>query len=197
MKSDSSHAGPLVGGTLLIALGLLSVASQLFRNVVNWSYLWPLTIILFGGLFFAGMFLGGRRVSGLAIPGTIIGGIGLLLLYQNLTGHWESWAYSWSLIVVLVGIGIYIAGAYGGFEGQKRAGLKVMKIGLILFVIFGAFFEMIFSLDNALGFRSLLFPAMLILLGAYLIVRRLGILAGDKPNDSDLPSAADPAHDAK
>jgi hypothetical protein len=197
MKTDSSHAGALVGGTLLIVFGLLSLASQLFRSVVNWSYLWPLSVIIFGGLFFAGMFWGGRRVSGLAIPGTIIGGIGLMLLYQNLTNQWESWAYSWSLIIVLVGIGIYIAGAYGRFDGQKQAGIRVMKIGLILFVIFGAFFEMIFSMDQSLGLRGILFPALLILLGAYLIVRRLGIVGGVKSDDSNPPSTQDTSPDVK
>ena len=189
MKTDRSHAGALVGGTLLIAFGLLSLAGQLFRNVVNWSYLWPLTIVFFGCLFFVGMFLGGRQVSGLAVPGTIVTGIGLMLLYQNITSQWESWAYSWTLIVVLVGAGIYAMGAYARDEGQKHAGIRVLRIGLILFVVFGAFFEMIFSMDRSLGFRGLLFPVLLILLGIYLIVRRLGLL-GSKPHESRTPSSA-------
>ena len=192
MKTDRSHAGALVGGTLLIAFGLLSLASQLFHNVVNWSYLWPLTIILFGCLFFAGMFLGGRQVSGLAVPGTIITGIGLMLFYQNISSNWESWAYSWTLIVVLVGLGIFVMGMYGRDEGQKHAGFRVMKIGFILFVVFGAFFEMIFSMDRSLGFRGLLFPSLLILLGIYLIVRRLGILGGSKPEQNELPTPPEP-----
>ncbi len=181
MNNDRSRNGALVGGALLIGFGLLSLASQLFRSVFNWSYVWPLAIVVMGGLFFAGMFFGGRSVSGLAIPGSIIGGIGLLLLYQNLTGYWESWAYSWALIVIFVGVGIYLAGIYGQSDGERRAGVNLMKIGLILFVIFGAFFEMIFSMDRSLGFRGVLFPALLIVLGAYLIVRRLGLLPREKP----------------
>ncbi len=196
MNNDRSRNGALVGGTLLIGFGLLSLASQLFRNAFNWSYVWPLAIVVMGGLFFAGMFFGGRSVSGLAIPGSIVGGIGLLLLYQNLTGHWESWAYSWALIVIFVGIGIYLSGIYGQSEGQRRAGVNLMKIGLILFVVFGAFFEMIFSMDRSLGFRGVLFPALLIVLGLYLIVRRLGLLPGNKTADNvpatppEPPSAA-------
>ncbi len=185
MDPERRRNGALVGGTLLIGFGLLSLAGQLFRNVVNWSYLWPLAIVVIGGLFFAGMFLGGRDVSGLAIPGSIVGGIGLLLLYQNLTRHWESWAYSWALIVVFVGVGILISGAYGLQEGQRKAGLKLINIGFILFVVFGAFFEMIFSMDRTLGFRGLLFPVLLILLGAYLIVRRLGLLGGQQASQDD------------
>lgn len=182
MKTNRSNAA-LVGGTLLIAFGLLSLASQLFRDFLNWSYLWPLMVILFGGLFFAGMFLGGRAVSGLAIPGSIVAGIGLVLLYQSLTSHWESWSYAWSLIVFFVGAGIYISGWYGRDEGQRRAGLRVVRVGLILFVIFGAFFEMLFSLSGRLGVRGLVFPALMILLGVYLIARRLARMGGNATDD--------------
>lgn len=192
MNTDRARNRALVGGTLLIGFGLLSLASQLFRDVLNWSYIWPLAIVVVGVLFFAGMFLGGRSVSGLAIPGAIIGGIGLLLLYQNLTSHWESWAYSWSLIIVFVGAGIYASGAYARDEGQRRAGVKLVKIGFILFVIFGAFFEMIFSMDRTLGFRGLLFPVLLILLGVYLIIRRLGLLPWDRPSETVTPNPPEP-----
>ena len=54
-------------------------------------------------------------------------------------------------------------GWYGGDENQKRSGLRVMRIGFILFVIFGAFFEMIFS-----SFSNIVFPLLLIALGAYI-----------------------------
>lgn len=173
MQTNRSNAAALVGGTLLVAFGLLSLASQIFRNVVNWSYLWPLTVIVFGALFFAGMFLGGKGLSGLAIPGSIITGIGLLFLYQNLASHWESWSYAWTLIIMFVGVGIYIMGLYSGSEVQKRSGLSVMKVGFVLFVIFGGFFELIFSISRPLGWRGLAFPVLMILLGGYLIVKRL------------------------
>ena len=192
MKTDRSNAAALVGGTLLIAFGLLSLAGQLFRNIVNWSYLWPFIIIVFGGLFFAGMFLGGKQVSGLAIPGSIITGIGLLLLYQNLTSHWESWSYGWTLILIFVGTGIYLAGLYGDNERQKRAGTKVLRIGFILFIIFGAFFEMIFSIDHYSGLGRFVFPALMILLGGYLIITRLNFLGGHKPEGNDPSKPPEP-----
>lgn len=192
MNTDRPRNTALVWGTLLIGFGLISLASQVFHNVLDWSFLWPLAIVIVGALFFAGMFLGGRSVSGLAIPGTIIGGIGLLLLYQNVTGHWESWAYSWALIVLLVGLGIFLAGAYGRDEGQRQAGFKVMKIGFILFIIFGAFFEMVFSMDRSLGLRGILFPSLLILFGLYLIVRRLGILPWDRTEKTSVTPPPEP-----
>jgi len=174
MQNHRSHTGALVGGTLLIAFGLLSLASEIFRGF-NWGFLWPFIVIGVGALFFVAMFAGGKQAAGFAIPGTIVSGVGLVLLFQNITKHWESMSYFWTLIILFVGAGIYIMGAYSNDEGQKKSGVSVMKVGLILFIIFGTFFEMIFS---SLG--NLLFPILLILLGAYLVLSRSGLLGRHK-----------------
>ena len=192
MKTGRSNSGALVGGSLLIAFGVLATLQQLFQNVFTWSLVWPIVVIVFGSMFFAGMFAGGKGVSGLAIPGSIISGIGLLLLYQNLTGHWESWSYGWTLIVLFVGVGIYIMGLYAGDAGQKATGQSVMRVGFILFVVFGAFFELIFSSGSAYGMRNLLFPILLIVLGAYLIVTRLGLFGGRRSETETSVSMGEP-----
>lgn len=177
MQTNRSNAGALIGGAILIAFGLLALAGQVFRGV-NWGFLWPFIIIAIGALFFVAMFAGGKQTAGFAVPGSIVGGIGLVLLFQNITNHWESMSYFWTLIIMFVGVGIYIMGWYGGDANQKKSGLGVMKVGLILFIIFGAFFELIFS-----SFNNLLFPILLILLGAYLILSRSGLL-GKKRDDA-------------
>jgi hypothetical protein len=179
MQPNRSNAGTLIGGAVLIAFGLLSLAGQIFRNV-NWVGLWPLLVIGLGALFFVAMFAGGKQAAGFAIPGSIVGGIGLVLLFQNITRHWESWSYFWTLIILFVGTGIYIMGWYSGDAEQKRSGWGVMKVGLILFIIFGAFFEMIFS-----SFGNLIFPILLILLGVYLVVARSGLLGRKKKDSTD------------
>lgn len=188
MKDNRSNSGALIGGSLLIVFGVLAALQQIFQDVFTWSVIWPIVVIVFGGLFFAGMFAGGKGVSGLAVPGSIITGIGLLLLYQNLTGHWESWSYGWTLIVLFVGVGIYIMGLYAGDAGQKTAGKSVMRVGFTLFVIFGAFFELILSA----GARNLFFPTLLILLGIYIIVTRLGLFSGRKSGMEMPASASEP-----
>ena len=177
MEKDRSNAGPLIGGTLLIIFGLLALAGRVF-NGVDWGFLWPFIIIGIGMLFFAAMFAGGKGAAGFAIPGSIVGGIGLVLLYQNIAQHWESMAYFWTFIIFFVGAGIYIMGWYGGDAGQKKSGAGVMKVGLVLFVIFGTFFEMIFS-----SFDNVLFPILLILLGSYIILSRYDLFSR-KRNDS-------------
>ena len=184
MQTNRSNAGALVGGAILIAFGLLALAGQVFRNV-DWGFLWPFTVIGFGAVFFVLMFTGGKQAAAFAIPGSIVGGIGLVLLFQNITNHWESMSYFWTLIILFVGAGIYIMGLYGGDLKQKEAGMRVMKIGFILFVIFGAFFEMIFS-----SFSNIVFPVLLIILGAYLVLSRSGLFGGkktDESSDNSLP----------
>jgi hypothetical protein len=187
MQTNRSNTGGLIAGTLLIVFGLMALAGQFFRGV-DWGFLWPFAIIGFGALFFVAMFAGGKGTAAFAIPGSIVGGIGLILLFQNITQRWESMSYFWTLIIMFVGVGIYIMGLYGGDENQKRSGLRVMKVGFILFVIFGAFFEMIFS-----SYSNIIFPVLLILLGAYLVVSRSGLLRTkktDEPSDTNVPPAS-------
>lgn len=178
MQTNRSNVGALIGGAVMIAFGLLALAGQAFRNV-NWGFLWPFIVIAIGALFFVAMYAGGKQTAAFAIPGSIVGGIGLVLLFQNITHHWESMSYFWTLIIVFVGTGIYIMGWYSGDEGQKQSGMRVIKIGAILFIIFGAFFEMIFSSLN-----NMIFPILLILLGAYLILGRSGLFSGKKDDSS-------------
>jgi len=177
MQTNRSNAGTLIAGTILIVFGLLALARHFF-NLVNWGFLWPFAVIGLGALFFLAMLAGGRQAAAFAIPGSIIGGIGLILLFQNITRHWESMSYFWTLIIMFVGVGIYLMGLYGGDAQQKRSGFRVMKIGFILFIIFGAFFELIFS-----SFNNLVFPVLLILLGAYLVISRSGLLGGRKTEE--------------
>lgn len=136
-------------------------------------------MIGFGLLFFAIMFTGGKQAAGFAIPGSIISGTGLVLLIQNLTHHWESMSYFWALIIMFVGTGIYIMGWHSEDANQKQSGLRVMKAGFILFIIFGAFFEIIFS-----SFSSILFPVLLIGLGLFLVMTRSNLLG--KKNSSEV-----------
>jgi len=183
----SNNVGALIGGTILIGFGVLALARQVFHNL-NWGFLWPFIVIGIGAMFFVAMFAGGKQAAAFAIPGSIVGGIGLVLLFQNITGHWESMSYFWALIIMFVGTGIYIMGTYGGDADQKQAGLRVMKVGLILFVIFGIFFEMIFS-----GFTNNLFPILLIALGGYLILVRSGLFGRKKDDESSNNNVIPPA----
>jgi hypothetical protein len=184
--SIKRNSGMLIAGATLIAIGLLSLFEQVFRGFSFWGYLWPFIIIAIGGLFFVGMAAGGKSMAGLAIPGSLISGLGLMMFLQNLTNHWESWAYSWTIILVLVGLGIFIMGVYSGDEHRRQSGMRVMKVGAIMFIIFGGFFELIFSTFLHQGVQQYVFPALLILLGIYLVVVRSGrLFASRKPDQNE------------
>jgi len=166
-------------GILLLAWGVIFLVEQ-FLGGSFWSYFWPFFVILTGAAFFAGMRAGGQRVSGLAIPGSVISMIGLILLVQNTFHQWQTWSYAWALIVVSVGIGLVIHSSYGGMAGRgaRRAGLYLVRLGLILFLAFGIFFELLFFLLGEHHASAIFWSVALIAVGVYIIfARRAGILA--------------------
>jgi len=183
MQTNRNNVGTLIGGAILIGIGLLTLVSRMYTDI-DWGLLWPFAIIGFGALFFIAMFSAGKSSAAFAIPGTIITGIGLVMLFGNITGHWTTMSYLWTLIIIFVGLGIYIMGWYGEDATQRQSGGKVMKIGIILFIVFGTIFETIFSSLN-----NVIFPILLILLGAYLVLSRSGLLSRkqDRPVDTTLP----------
>jgi len=187
MESKPRNNGALVGGVLLIMFGLAALATQIFRGYDFWGAFWPFIIVGIGAIFFVGMAAGGKSTAGLAVPGSIITVTGLLLWIQNLTGHWESWAYGWTVILMSVGLGVYIMGLWEGNPEHRQGGVSVMKVGLVMFILFGAFFEMLFQSSRLANY---IFPVGLILLGLYLVFKRAGILpkkrTDDQPTDTIL-----------
>lgn len=171
MENNGRRVGSLVGGLILVGFGLLALLTQWVPGLDFWGSFWPLIIVGFGALFFVVMLASGRQAAPLAIPGSIFAGIGLMMLIQNFTGHWESWAYGWTVIIMSVGSGIFLMGTWASEVTQKEAGRRVFSIGLVLFIIFGAFFEMIF---NTMPMANVVFPLALIVLGGWLILARSG-----------------------
>jgi hypothetical protein len=107
------------------------------------------------------------------------------MFFQNLFNHWESWAYSWTMILILVGLGIFIMGLYSENVQQRQSGLRVMRVGAILFIIFGSFFELIIFAFRPNGIQQYVFPALLVLLGVYLVVVRSGVLTSRHTDSID------------
>lgn len=151
----------IVGGLLLILLGLLFLATQLFPGSLGWLRLeasWPLILVAVGVVLLAlGLTVG---TPGMAVPAVITGGIGLLLYYQNLTGAWGSWVYAWTLIPGFAGIGVILAGLMG--EGRLwnalEGGFWLMAVSAVLFALFG-------SLLGGLKLPDSYWPVLLIVLG--------------------------------
>ena len=153
----------------LIGLGVLVFLGQLtgFGGMI--STLWPLFVAVPGLAFLYFAYTGDKKVAGLAVPGTVITGTGLILFYQNLTGHWESWAYIWTLYPLFVGLALRFMAQRTGDEGSHKASSILMRIGAIGFIVGAVFFElMIFG--NGGIFGNLALPVVLVAIGAFMLM---------------------------
>jgi hypothetical protein len=165
MKKKTS----ITGGIILILLGLLFLGRTIFPDYFQfWE--WPFVIIGLGIVFLIWALVSGT--GGLAVPAAILGGIGGILYYQNLTGNWESWAYVWALIPGFVGIGIVISGIINrDFRESLTSGLVLIMISAIIFFAFAEGFGLAPDITKY-------WPVLLIGLGIIALVR--AILPGKK-----------------
>lgn len=154
----------VIGGIILILLGLLFLAREIFPQAFQfWE--WPFIIIGLGGVFLLWAILSGT--GGLAVPGTILAGIGGIFYYQTITSDWESWAYIWALIPGFVGVGVIIGGIIDrNYKEAFSGGLILMLISGILFFVFGQAFGLEAEIIKY-------WPALLIILGVIALVRAL------------------------
>ena len=174
MRAEKTRARrDWVIGLILIVLGLLFFAEQLFDFSFG-DVLWPLFVLLPGLILFGLMATGGEGLNFLAIPAAMISMVGLLLFYQNLFDHFESWSYAWALVFpTSFGFGLYLYGSRTGNENTKITGKGFIRVGLIIFVVAAGFFELVIGISNSSLSRYGL-PALLILLGVFLLFRRGG-----------------------
>ena len=130
--------GNITGGLILILLGAWFLAVQFVPQLKIWAKgSWALSIIGVAAIFLLASIL--TNVPGLSIPAFIIGGIGGLLYYQNVTGDWGSWAYAWTLIPGFVGLGLLFFSIQTRDKGTLKAGFILLFISAAFFFIFGSF----------------------------------------------------------
>lgn len=198
---QGSGKGTLIIGVLLVALGIVFLLASLLGNNVVGTW-WPLFIIVVGLLFFVPLFLREASWGAFAIPGSVLTMTGLVLLFQNFFDAWQTWAYAWALIAPFsVGVGLYIFGTHATQPGLKDAGGVVMKVGLVLFLLFGFFFEGLVGVSGSLSLR-IVWPILLILLGVWIMLRPVfrraartsqGAPAGPQPGGSSPVVWSEPA----
>jgi hypothetical protein len=180
--------GAAVLGALLIALGLIFLAGQ-YWNLDLGRYGWPVYVI---GLGLAVVLLGltQRKGSGLTIFGSMVTIVGLILFYQNLTDHWESWAYSWALIAPGgSGVGMALYGARAGNAGMVRAGLWQVVTAIGLFAAGFLFFEGLLGISGRrFPLPNWVTPLAAIMLGLLLLFRAFTARQDAHRGESDEPS---------
>lgn len=169
----------VLGGTLVLVGFLFLVVQVINVDFAIGSTLWPFFIIVPGLLLFGvALANSGKEGERLAIMGSIATMVGLLVLYQNSTKHWENWAYAWALIIpTALGVGQMI---YGSLKHQPeivKTGTRLTVIGSIMFLVGFFFFEVVIGIGgyglSRYGIARFGWPLLLIGLGCILILYNL------------------------
>ncbi len=168
--------GPIAIGLLLIAIGAVFLVGQ-WLDVDLERYGWPFFVIIPGALIWLfALALGGPAGVGVSIFGAITTVTGFVLLYQDTTGHWESWAYAWALVAPgAVGLALAVHGLVHGDRELLASGTRVLVVGLALFLCFGVFFVLVVGPGGnpPTALRDVVLPAGLVALGIVIVVAGL------------------------
>jgi hypothetical protein len=173
-QAPRSRRQSVVLGGLFVLIGAILLLGQFVRVDIG-HYGWPFFVIAPGiVILFLALTARGAVSEGLAILGSIISVTGLILLFQDLTDHYESWAYAWALVFPgATGVGMILYGLTAGRPGNVRSGTRLVGISLIIFLVGAAFFEGVvgiggYQLDHTggvvLGVLILGFGALLLVL---------------------------------
>jgi hypothetical protein len=181
-------SGAAILGGLLILTGVVFLAGELFSVDLGEAF-WPFYVIA-PGVVLVALGLTQRHGSGLTIAGSVVTMVGLLLLYQNATDHWESWAYAWALVAPGgSGLGMLLYGTRSGNAGMARAGFWQIVTGLGLFLAGIVFFEGILGISGSrFPLPSWVLPAVVILLGVLLLVRGMTARPDIHRGEAELPA---------
>jgi hypothetical protein len=192
-KERSGSQGAALLGAALIVIGLIFFAAQQLNLDIG-AAAWPFYVIA-PGLALVTLGLTQRRGSGLTIAGSIVTMIGLVLLYQNATDRFESWAYAWALVGPGgTGIGMLLYGSRSGDRKMARDGFWTILTALGLFAAGLVFFEGIIGISGErLPLPNWVLPVAVIVIGVLVLVRGLtfrGAPVPATPDDAGNPPEA-------
>jgi hypothetical protein len=170
------RGGETVLGGLLVLLGILVLAGQAVDVDVG-EVGWPFFVIVPGlGLLGLGLTTAGRVGEVLAMVGGVVSVNGLVLLVQNATDRFDTWAYAWTLVLLVgPGIGRWLVGVVRGRGDLAASGAWLTAVGLAGFLVLMVVFEVVVGIggrgDGPAGRYGL--AALLIGAGLVLVGRRL------------------------
>jgi hypothetical protein len=167
-------------GGLLLLLGIVLWLGQAFELDLG-RVGWPFFVIV-PGLALLGLGLGvtGRLGEVLATVGGLVTVAGLVLLVQNAIDRFDTWAYAWTLVVLVgPGIGRWLVGVVRGRGDLATSGGWLIAGGLVAFGVLAVFFEVVIGIGGRpvgsggrYGLAALLIVAGLVLLGRRLLAAR-------------------------
>ncbi len=170
MSNSQDTTRNIIGMILIGVGGLFLLAQGTDFNIFGLG--WPLFVLIPGAIFLTiALRAENEETVGLIFPGVIVTGTGVILAYQNFTGHWESWAYVWTLYPVFVGIAMRHMGYRTDSFDLRRTGQMMMIVGMIAFVSFGALFELFIFNGGSFGILAPIAPVVMIGAGLFLVLR--------------------------
>jgi hypothetical protein len=163
--------GNTILAVILIGLGILFLLKPVF-NIDLGHFAWPFFVIVPGvALFVLALTVGDPGGEPLAVVGTVVTVVGLILLFQNTTNQWATWAYVWALVApTSIGLGLVLYGSIKGHPTSVRNGSNLIKIGLGIFLVGAVFFELIIGISG-FGLGNVGWPILLIAIGVLLLFR--------------------------
>jgi hypothetical protein len=170
----SARNGATAMGVMLIAIGAIGYAvTQTGLDLDDWmgGSGWTLLVLGPGVLLLGGALLTERASAlGFTIAGSIVITVGLLLLYMDRTGHWESWAYAWTIIPAAAGVALLAHGVRSGSSRLVSGGARLIGIGVLMLVLGWWFFEAIFQTGRAPLDLGTTWPVALVALGGLIVI---------------------------
>ena len=172
-RPRSGSPGAAVLGAALIVLGLIFFAGQQLNIAIS-KPAWPFYVVA-PGLALVTLGLTQRRGSGLTIAGSVVTMVGLVLLYQNATDRFESWAYAWALVGPGgTGIGKLLYGTRTGDRRMARDGFWTTVTAIGIFAVGLVFFEGIIGISGEpLPLPNWVLPVAVIVIGVLVLLRGL------------------------
>ncbi len=171
---ESSPGQPgLVLGAILVIVGLVLLAGQLV-DIGFGALGWPLWIIGIGvAILLVGLFLAPE--TAVMVGGTVVTTVGLVLLYQDVTGNWQTWAYAWALVgPAASGLGMALWGMRRADAKAVRGGIWGFLGGLAIFAVGFLFFEGLIGLSGFdMSLPEWVLPATIIAIGVVVLLRGL------------------------
>lgn len=181
----SMDRGSFVGAVALIVLGAAFLILN-FMPDMGFEDLWPVIFFVLALGFFLPAVIwpeNRRGLAGLYIPGSLLLVMGIIFLYNTLSGDWNVWAFAWLLVPFSIGLGLSLAAWMGRWNPPVgEVGIWIMVLNAVGFSLFGTLFgETVIKT----------FSAGLVLVGGVLMLLR-GFLRGRQPEEKPKPKKAQP-----
>jgi hypothetical protein len=169
-----TRARGVAGGLVLVGVGVVALLARQtgleFGTLIDAG--WPLFVIVPGVVLLGAAFVPSPPDGlGFAVAGSVVTTVGAILLYQQTSGNWESWAYMWALIPLAAGLGISVYGARTGDPTTAGAGIRLAAIAGALFLAGSWYFTTVFETGESPIDIQAWWPVLVVGVGALVLAR--------------------------